>query len=269
MNSFTDQTYLQEQQYPDSRNLGVRIALHQEFSTNQIDWFQWVFDHFQLPNRIKLLELGCGPGHLWARNASRVPSGWQIYLSDYSPGMVGEAQARLAGLPLEPAWSCLDAQRIPYPEDRFQAVIANHMLYHVPDRQQALAEIRRVLAPGGRLIASTVGRDHLVELKKLAQEFQGSSAPIKQEINPFTLESGPGELEDYFRDIRVIRQKNALHITRVEPLVDYFLSSFRLGMEPGDRDALGAFLKEKMTAAGGGLRIRKDNGLLTARVPDR
>ncbi len=52
----------------------------------------------------------------------------------------------------------IDAQSIPFEDETFDAVIANHMLYHVPDRPKAIAEIKRVLKPGGRLIATTIGK---------------------------------------------------------------------------------------------------------------
>ena len=45
------------------------------------------------------------------------------------------------------AYEIIDAQAIPYGTQRFDIVIANHMLYHVPDRAQAIAEMRRVLKP--------------------------------------------------------------------------------------------------------------------------
>ena len=53
----------------------------------------------------------------------------------------------------------------------FNAVVANHMLYHVEDRPQALAEIRRVLKPGGKLFAATNSDSHLAKIRQLLDEF--------------------------------------------------------------------------------------------------
>ena len=53
----------------------------------------------------------------------------------------------------------------PYDDASFDAVIANHMLFHVPDRAKALAEMRRVLRPGGKLYTSTMGETHKKTLR--------------------------------------------------------------------------------------------------------
>src|SRR5438128_5363777 len=95
---------------------------------------------------------------------SRIPAEWDITLSDFSQGMLDEARQRLRESPHQFVFAVVDAQAIPYPDQVFAAVIANHMLYHVPDRPTALAEIRRVLKPGGHFYASTVGVNHLREL---------------------------------------------------------------------------------------------------------
>jgi SAM-dependent methyltransferase len=52
-----------------------------------------------------------------------------------------------------------DAQRLPLPDGCVERVMANHMLYHVPDREQALREMRRVLRAGGRVVLTTNGAD--------------------------------------------------------------------------------------------------------------
>ncbi len=94
-----------------------------------------------------------------------------IALSDFSPGMIEEAQHNLADAGRPFAFERIDAQAIPFADASFDMVIANHMLYHVPDRPQALAEIRRVLRPGGRLYAATGGANHLREIGELVQRF--------------------------------------------------------------------------------------------------
>ena len=58
-----------------------------------------------------------------------------------------------------------DIRDLPFEDESFDGVVANHMLYHVPDRPQALAEIRRVLRSAGRVFATTNGGDHLQEIK--------------------------------------------------------------------------------------------------------
>ena len=94
-----------------------------------------------------MLELGCGTGLLWRENLGRVPHGWNITPSDAFQGMVQEAQQCLLHTDLELTFEVVEAQSIPYEKHIFDVVIANHMLYHVPDLARALSEIRRVLKP--------------------------------------------------------------------------------------------------------------------------
>ena len=84
-----------------------------------------------------MLTLGCGPGILWKTNAERVPSDWTVVVSDFSSGMVAEARANLNDGPNEFAVGMVNAETIPFADECFDAVTANHMLYHVPDREAA------------------------------------------------------------------------------------------------------------------------------------
>ena len=57
----------------------------------------------------------------------------------------------------------VDIQDIPYPDDSFDVVIANMMLYHVPDLRKGLTEVRRVLKPGGSFYCATTGTHGIAE----------------------------------------------------------------------------------------------------------
>ena len=135
--------------------------LHLLYSTNQYGWHRWCFDQYALPAQASVLELGCGPAHLWKTNLDRLPTGWSITLSDFSTGMLEQAQQNLGERASAFRFEVIDAQAIPFEANTFDAVIANHMLYHVPDRAQALSEMRRVLKPGGKVYLATNGLNHL------------------------------------------------------------------------------------------------------------
>jgi ubiquinone/menaquinone biosynthesis C-methylase UbiE len=253
-----------EKQYKDSSNLDARINLHQRFSVNPYGWHRWVFDHFDLPSHCRILELGCGPGHLWMENLGRIPNGWEIVLSDIYAGMLDGARRNLEKQrPFE--FKVVDAQSIPCEDKSFDAVIANHMLYHVPNRPRTLAEIRRVLKPGGRLFASTIGGEHLRELDTLEKRFD----PTIDDINTpstrsFTLENGAQQLTPWFSDISMSRYPDALLVTQVAPLVDYVLSTVK--MDQQRREELAELLAQEMKAQGGAFYIGKDSGIFRARV---
>ena len=129
---YTDQRYLKERQYKDASSLDARIALHRRFGEREFNWHRWVFDHFDVPETSRVLELGCGPGSLWLENAERIPKGWRITLSDLSSGMVQEAKSRLEGIPHKFDFAVIDAQAIPFEAERFDMVIANHMFQPRP-----------------------------------------------------------------------------------------------------------------------------------------
>jgi len=270
MSKIADQTYLRTEQYNDAAKLNARIALHERFSTNTYGWHRWVWDQFDLPTAAHILEIGCGPGTLWVENKERIPSGWNITLSDFSEGMLREARRNLGALNHPIRFETADAQVLPFLNDHFDAVIANHMLYHVPDRERAYAEIKRVLQPEGRLFAATNGRTHLQEIAQIVQSFDrklrawnGLSALT------FLLETGGAELERWFDHVELRRYPNALLVDEAEPLVAFILSMAHADdFDAKQRAALHAHIEQQI-AAHGSLRITKDTGVFVATKGNR
>jgi ubiquinone/menaquinone biosynthesis C-methylase UbiE len=257
-----DRQYL-EKQYKDSSNLDARFQLHQRFSVNKLGWHRWVFDQFDLPPACRILELGCGPGYLWLENLARIPPGWEILLSDFSAGMLDEARRNLEQQPPF-QFQVIDAQSIHCEGAYFDAVIANHMLYHVPDRKLALTEIRRVLKTDGILFASTVGENHMKEmygwLKRINTNPSGGMF-----TNPFTMESGAGQLREVFTTVDQSRYVDSLRVTEVEPLIAYIRSS--IGAADISEEELKKLQSEFLSilAANNEIFISKDSGIFIAR----
>ena len=267
MPNLNDSTYLLEKQYRDASNLNARIALHRRFSTNTYDWFHWVFDHFDIPPVARVLELGCGPADLWRKNLHRIPEGWDITLSDFSPGMVEKAQTNLDDSATLFHFQRSAAQDIPYPDASFDVVIANHMLYHVPDRELALSEIRRALKSGGRVYATTVGAGHMVELRQLVARFaEDAENPWRKEKQPtFTLENGAAQLSPWFEDVQVLVYEDSLVVTETEPFMAYIRSmSSHSGFAEEIYAEISAFVDEEINERGS-VQITKSSGLFTAR----
>src|SRR5437764_2121129 len=197
LSRISDPMYLLTRQYQNASNLEARIALHARFSTNTYGWYTWLFEHLHLPPQSCVLELGCGTGRFWRASMDRIPEGWDVTLSDFSPGMLREAQQNLRDSQRPFAFAVIDAQAIPYEDESFDGVIANHMLYHVPDRPKAFAEIRRVLRPGGKLFAATNGWAHLRELNRFVPERETNFG----REHGFNLENGRDELAAWFSTI--------------------------------------------------------------------
>ena len=77
------------------------------------------------------------------------------------------------------------------PIGAFDVAVAAWMLYHVPDLDRGLEELRRVLRPAGRLVAATFGEDNLQE----AWDFVGGD---DTKAHSFTIENGGPRLEHWF-----------------------------------------------------------------------
>jgi SAM-dependent methyltransferase len=268
MNQSTNPDYLLSVQYKTASNLNARAHLHKRYSTNRTPWCRWVFDRLLQagpPAAPAVLELGCGPGHLWEENLDRLPAGWDVTLTDFSPGMLDEARRNLSRAARAFRFEQADAQRIPFEAERFDLVVANHMLYHVPDRAAACVEIRRVLKPGGRLLAATNGEAHMRELWDLLRQCVPDLAPMNEMIAGFTLENGRRQLESFFGDVHLHLYDDALEVTEPEPLIAYALSSraYGLSAQPG---ALGCFarLVRQRLALDGAIHIGKATGLFEA-----
>ena len=225
MSKFTDQEYLKTDQYKDSSNLDARVEIHKRFSTNPYGWFNWVFDTLlKLPANAKILELGSGPAYLWKECANRIPTGWDIALSDLSSGMVDAAWRNLVVTGRNFKFKEIDAQSIPFEGETFDAVIANHMLYHVPDRPKALKEIRRVLKSDGHLFATTIGQNHLKEIANWIQQVNPGTDFISFG-SPFTLENGLEQLKQFFAQVTLSRYPDSLQVTEVKPIIAFILST--------------------------------------------
>ena len=261
-------------QYRDASKLNARIALHERFSTNPYGLQAWVFDHFELPDEASILDVGCGPGLLWKKNLERLPARWSITLMDVSPGMVAEAEDSLGSDPRF-VFRVGEVQHLPFGDEGFDAVVANHMLYHVPDRPKALSEISRVLRPGGTLFATTNGDDMHREMgwmQRVLDPSRSSDAYFTVHLG-FSLENGADQLSACFTDVRLERYRDALAVTEVEPLVAYLLSGSAADATARRPDAdeferrvveLVERLEHEL-ASRGALDATKDTGLFVAR----
>jgi ubiquinone/menaquinone biosynthesis C-methylase UbiE len=257
------------EQYGNSDRLNARIEIHKRFSTNPYGWWRWVFDRFTFSPASRILELGAGPGDLWLENLSLIPPSWQILLSDFSAGMIQTAAYRLSRQPQFIGFQVVDAQAIPFPDKSCDVVIANHMLYHVPDRQKAMAEISRVLKPGGRFLATTVSLTHMQEVFQLSDTFlDGLGKAARKYFNTpgFCLENGAELLKPWFNLVACDVYKDSLEVTSAELLTQYVLSISPPGFPfPKNEDvkALKTHIQNTITQKGF-YHILKMSGIFTA-----
>jgi len=221
----TDPAFLRANQYATGSNLNARIELHRRFTTAEVPFPLWLFEHLAVPESAQVLELGCGTGDLWSEVGDRVPSTWRLVLSDFSIGMLQEARAATSGLPCRVAVIAADAGAIPMRDGSADAVLANHMLYHVPDRDRAFEEIRRVLRPDGALYAATIGDTHLRQLHELVARFVSGLPTLHTATRRFSAENGAAQLSRWFGAVETERLDGELRVTEVEPVLAYIRST--------------------------------------------
>lgn len=212
------------EQYKNSVNINVRINLHKEYSKNPKGWFQWIYNELHITKSMKILEIGCGNGELWKVNGDKIPNSCDIILSDISIGMLNDAKENLKNTG-NIQYNVIDCHDIPFEDETFDLVIANHVLFYLKDRDKALTEINRVLKKGGCFYCSTYGKDHMKEIDQLVKEFDNRIAlSLINLYDIFGLEDGQLELSNYFSDIESLRYEDFLLVNKAQPLIDYIVS---------------------------------------------
>ena len=208
-----------EIQYKTAKNLNTRISIHDQYSTNKVPFGDWILSHYEIPAGARILELGCGTGSMWKQNLHLLPDDATLLLTDFSSGMVDAAKQNVCSDKV--TFQRVDIQNIPYSNDSFDMVIANMMLYHVPDLHRGLSEVRRVLKKGGSFYCATYGIHGIMEyINELLQEMD-----VWGEISTaFTLQNGADALSQHFQMVQRLDREDGLAITDIEDFADYIYS---------------------------------------------
>jgi ubiquinone/menaquinone biosynthesis C-methylase UbiE len=247
------------QQYKNSTNINIRIKLHEKYSINTVHWFEWLFQQYQLKNNDRILELGCGNGELWLKNIDKI-SNMNIILSDISNGMLEDAKNNL-NVVNNIKYEIIDCHHIPYDDNSFDIIIANHLLFYLHDINKALSEIKRVLKPNGVFYCSTYGSLHMKEITDIIKEYNPkinlSNVALYKE---FGLENGNNILLSYFNNIELRKYDDYLLVDNSDDLINYILSCHGNQSEYilKDYQSFKTFVSEKVKK---NFKITKDAGV--------
>jgi len=223
MNLRNDPHYLKKFQYRTINNLEARICLHKLYSNNSEDWVSFIQRQIIDSGCRSILEVGCGSGNLWKEINLLNYSFKRLILSDFSFGMLYGFRQNNKKSEIE-KFSTNDVQFLPFPDKTFDLIIANHMLYHVPDIDLALSEICRVLTPNGILFSATNGENHMKELDLLINRFIPDAQFVYKISSKFSLENANTYLKKHFTEIDLIPYPGMLEIPDVEPIMNYIVS---------------------------------------------
>ena len=209
-----------ERQYRTDKNLTTRINLHDKYSVNRQGFGSWIDSYYDFKPGMRILELGCGNGSMWPKTVGSLPAGCQLILSDFSQGMLDAAKARV-GEHKFLSYRLINIMDIPFETGSMDAVIANMMLYHVPDIDRALVEVRRVLKPNGVFYCATYGENSIMTW--LNDVFSGFDIDIHMNT-AFTLQNGAEMLRKHFESVKRFDYPDAFEIIDTDDLVNYVLS---------------------------------------------
>ncbi|MCR5823493.1 MAG: methyltransferase domain-containing protein [Lachnospiraceae bacterium] len=249
-----------KKQYATSKGLDIRITFHEKYSVNKQGYGNWIVSNYDLRKGMKVLELGCGTGNMWLGHEDQVAKCEKLVLTDLSEGMLETAKGNL-GERENVEYRVEDIQALSFGDDTFDAVIANAMLYHVPDLEKGLREVRRVLKAGGAFYCATLGEKNFTD--KLAEWFRLGG----EEFNPnhnFTMQNGAEKLHRSFDEVTPVFYEDSLHITNPEDLVAYLrsLASFKAVLDLPE-EKIREILAEHIVD--GAIDLPKDYGMFICR----
>jgi ubiquinone/menaquinone biosynthesis C-methylase UbiE len=213
------------EQYSNSTNLNTRISIHEKYSVNQLGFGNWLYQQYEFNDNMRILELGCGTGDLWMKHIDHLHHEDSLILSDFSEGMVEIVRNKFS-YNSRVSFEQINIEAIPYEAETFDMVIANMMLYHVPDLQKGLQEVNRVLKTGGTFYCATFGENGIQGY--LTNTLGGYGIHI--DINgSFTLQNGADILKNHFAVVDRRDYIDALEVTETEDLLDYLYSMASIG----------------------------------------
>lgn len=217
----TDATLSDEQvlarQYADDRNLRARQRLWEvSRSEPELDFNEWSVDVMAVGAGETVLDVGCGNGRPLALLREQ---GCVVVGLDKSLGMVQNVDHSVVTVG--------DAQCLPCRDASFDAAAAFMMLYHVPDQRAAVLELRRVVRPGGVLVATTASSENQSELRAIVEGAVGGGWKwLRPSAASFHLEGAADVLSSAFDSVEVVEAPTRrIFITDPEAMADYIASS--------------------------------------------
>lgn len=238
-NIYTDRRFLTTAAYGSGANLAARQDIYR-YQQPPVDLIGWALGQVSWSGGERVLDVGCGNGaYLRGLVPLAGPRG-RVLGFDLSRGMLADVVELWNPALPRPLLAVADTQALPLPDASCDVALAMHMLYHVPDIGRAARELRRVLRPGGVLLAATNHDEHLRELRDAyhAAVATVGGGPVAEELRfsaRFSLENGAEPLQGAFAQVERHDVSSALVIPEAAPVLRYIASA-----RPGYQQALPA-----------------------------
>lgn len=165
---------------------------------NELTYDNWLFEKIELQPDQKVLELGCGSGSFWLNHQESIINHQNISICDMDEEIIEKGKTCLNEANLELDIQLVNFNKLPYENNTFDKVIADHVFYHLKKLDAVLDQIMRVLKPGGKLLATSLGENHIRVLENFLQVFDDRiSLPTKTLKTTFGVGSGAKKLSQY------------------------------------------------------------------------
>lgn len=206
------------QQYVDTARLTARQSLWRLRTGPALH--DVVLDLAALEGTETVVDVGCGNGTYLAELHRRRHRGLVLGL-DLSEGMARHSSVHAST-------AVADAQALPLPDGGVDIVLSLHMLYHVPNLTQAVAELRRVLRPGGTALVATNGPGHTVEAKgilaKAVRQVTGMDVDLNWDTRRFDPAVARHLLAAAFDDVELHELRDSFPVPDAAIITDYIAS---------------------------------------------
>ena len=117
-----------------------------------------------------------------------------------------------------------DPSNIPFENETFDVVIANHILFYMKDLDKVLYEINRVLKKNGEFYCSTIDNSHMKELEDIMLRFNSNINISEKNIySKFSVDNGESILKKYFKDINKYYYTDELIVDDTKGILEYIL----------------------------------------------
>lgn len=213
------------QQYLNDEALRIRQEIHIKYTVPKIDYVEWVIRSLEWRGDERVLDAGSGAGRYFKLLKSQWPNITYCGL-DFSTGMLGKHPAK--GQILQ-----ADAQHPPFAPHSFDVIMANHMIYHLPDIDAGIEEFKRLLKPNGVLMVATNSTQSMPELQVLMRRAillltrSGASQvqPPRPASDLFALENGTRKLSNHFYAVVRHDLPSKLVFPDIDPIMEYLEST--------------------------------------------
>lgn len=217
--------------YMQPEAMQIRQRTFELYSDPQINFPEWVLTRQNGWRGDELiLDISPGSGAYFELARQFFPKGTYI-AADSLPQLLQSAQKQPQSGAVQ--WLLDDIETLPFPDHSFDIILANQMLYHLPDLYGSIMELHRVLKPTGLLIATTHSQYTMAEFDTLTRRAltllghppRETTSYYGRFIENFSLENGAMLLGRYFRAVARHEIPTTLIFKDSKPAIEYLNGS--------------------------------------------